>query len=104
MMIQMSKASIPEDALLCYNAVLRNLHGDNKAISDAVKKSITSWRAWERKRYIAELMILKRPKFDYLLVGGSVNQQKLSDECKAVLGRSDYVKKRRDGRLSGSLV
>ena len=97
------KASIPEDALLCYNNVLRNLHG-GKTITDAVKKSNTSWRVWERKRYIAELMILDRPKFDSLLAGGSVTQQKLSDDCKAVLARSDYTKKRRDGRLNGSLV
>ena len=99
------KPSIPEDARQCYRCVRRNVIS-GATLTDAVKSSNISWRAWERKRAIAELMMLDRSKFDSLLMSGNkpATQQKLYEDCKVQLEKPEYARQRREARMNGTFV
>ena len=76
------------------------------------KEDCTDWcLQWDRKRKIAELMILDVTRFDTLIQQilkeenvDRLNHQILSDRCGTILKSADYTQKRRLAIASGQLI
>ena len=79
--------------------------------ADVLRRKKVSERTYRRKQKITELMLLDGAKFDNIVqqmarefLGQRLNQQILSDRCRAVLGRADMRSKRDDALNRGTLI
>ena len=109
-----SRSSVAGEALSSYNRVHRdfaNRPDTSISLSKFLKQKRIPERSFYRKKKIAELIILDRPRFDSLIKQilkeertDRINQQILSDRCGAILKQSDFLEKKRLAIAAGKIL
>ena len=81
------------------------------SLSKFLKQKRIPERSFYRKKKIAELIILDRPRFDSLIKQilkeertDRINQQILSDRCGTILKQSDFLEKKRLAIAAGKIL
>lgn len=109
-----SRSSVAGEALSSYNRVHRdfaNRPDTSISLSKFLKQKRIPERSFYRKKKIAELIILDRPRFDSLIKQilkeertDRINQQILSDRCGTILKQSDFLEKKRLAIAAGKIL
>ena len=109
-----SRSSVAGEALSSYNRVHRDFADrpdTSISLSKFLKQKRIPERSFYRKKKIAELMILDRPRFDALIKKilkeertNKINQQILSDRCGTILKQSDFSEKKRLAIAAGKIL
>ena len=109
-----SRSSVAGEALSSYNRVHRDFADrpdTSISLSKFLKQKRIPERSFYRKKKIAELMILDRPRFDALIKQilkeertNKINQQILSDRCGTILKQSDFSEKKRLAIAAGKIL
>ena len=109
-----SRSSVAGEALSSYNSVHRdfaNRPDTSISLSKFLKQKRIPERSFYRKKKIAELIILDRPRFDSLIKQilkeertDRINQQILSDRCGAIFKQSDFLEKKRLAIAAGKIL
>ena len=102
------------EALSSYNRVHRdfaNRPDTSISLSKFLKQKRIPERSFYRKKKIAELLILDRPRFQSLIKQilkeertDRINQQILSDRCGTILKQSDFLEKKRLAIAAGKIL